>query len=166
MDSNQRALSECVALILIAFLVILIALFIIGALTGVLTDFLQKPALVAATASPYEIAPGDHIIVVFHKQGEPVNLNHTAHAGGVSIVGISLTPPAGGPVLLPFSGTVHSDAWRPGEYLYIYSDGSGGYIYSDIPLAGDALSSGDYTVQIIDTKAQVLLHTLPVTIPS
>jgi hypothetical protein len=166
MTDRERALSECVALILIAFLVILVALFIIAALTGVLTGFLQKTALVAVTASAYPTGPGTQVIQVYHKQGDAVNLNNTAHTGGNSIVAISLVPPGGSPVLLPFTGIPARDAWRPGESLYIFQDGGGRYWYTDSPPAGETLSPlGEYTVIIIDSKAQVLLHTLKVTIP-
>jgi type III secretory pathway component EscS len=45
MVHHERALSDMVAQILIIFLIVLVTLLIIASLTGVLTKFLQKPAL-------------------------------------------------------------------------------------------------------------------------
>ena len=164
MDHNERALSECVALILIAFLVVLVALFIIAAMTGVLTGFLQKSALVAVTADEYETGPGTTIISVYHKQGDLVNINGTSHTAGISEIAFTLTDPSGATTRVHNATPVHAAAWGPGQYIYIYPD-SGSYGYSDLPpAAGTALPSGDYTVIITDTKVKILLHSLPVTI--
>ncbi len=165
MAQHEGALSETIAQILIAFLVVLIALLIIGALTGVLTAMLQKSAFIAVTASSQDTSPTTQIIVLYHKQGDLVNLNGTSQAAGSSEVAIMITPPSGSPVAVHNATPMHTAAWGPGQYLYIYPD-AGSYGYSDLPPApGTFLPSGDYTVNIIDTKVHLLLHKLPVTIP-
>ena len=164
MTHHERGLSECVAQILIAFLVILVTLLIIGALTGIIPGLLQKSAFIAVAASPYETGPGTHIISLYHQQGDMVNLNGTSQTAGVSEVAIVIAPPSGSFVPVRSSTPpVHSAAWGPGQYLYIFWDD--GYYFADQPPAGEDLAEGEYTIQIIDTKVNVLLHTLPVKIP-
>ena len=167
MTHHERGLSECVAQILIAFLVILVALIIIGAMTGVIPGLLQKSAFVVVTATPYQTGDGTHVILLYHKQGDRVNLNGTSQTDGVSEIAIMLTPSSGSPVLVRPGTTIKSTAWGPGQYLVIYeTTPSGTYLYSDLPTVGMEIhDNDDYTVQIIDTKVNVLLHTLPVKIP-
>lgn len=50
MAQYERALSETVGLLLIAFLIILVTLLVIASTTGMLTKFLQKLAFVAVMA--------------------------------------------------------------------------------------------------------------------
>lgn len=165
MKPHESALSETIAQLLIAFLVILVALLIIGALTGVLPRMLQKSAFITVTASSYDTSPTTHVILLYHKQGDLVNLNGTSQAAGVSEIAITLTPPSGSPVLVRNATPLSTTAWGPGQYLVIYETTPGTYGYSDQPPAGADLSDdGEYSVQIIDTKVNVLLHTLPVTI--
>lgn len=152
-------------MILIAFLVVLVALFITAALTGVLTKFLERPAFVAVTASPVETGPGTSVIRLYHSQGDPVNLNGTTQSQGSVSIGFILTDPSGTSVFLPFTGTLHTTAWRSGDSLYIYPGGTGGYWYADAAPSSGGLPPGVYTVRIIDTKANLLLHNLTVTIP-
>lgn len=163
MAHHEHALSETVAQILIAFLVILITLLIIGSLTGVLTTMLQKSAFIAVTASAYDTSPTTQIISLYHKQGDRVNLNGTSMTAGSSDIAITLTTPSGSQFLVRNATLIQAVAWGPGEYLYIYPQGSG-YGYSDSPPGAGTLPSGEYTVRIIDTKVSVLLHSLPVTI--
>ena len=166
MTHHERGLSECVAQILIAFLVILVTLLIIGAMTGVIPGLLQKTAFIVVTATPYQTGDGTHVILLYHKQGDKVNLNGTSQTDGVSEIAIMLTPPSGSPVQVRPGTTIKSTAWGPGQYLVIYETPPGTYLYSDLPTVGMKVHEDDgYTVQIIDTKVNVLLHTLPVKIP-
>jgi len=164
MTYDERGLSECVAQILIAFLVILVTLLIIGAMTGIIPGLLQKSALIAVTASSFDTGPGTHVILLYHQQGDLVNLNGTSQTDGVSEIAIMITPPSGPPVQVRPGTTIKSSAWGPGQYLVIYETAPGTYQYSDLPTAGTDIPGGDYTVQVIDTKVNVLLHTLPVKI--
>ena len=165
MAHNERGLSECVAQLLIAFLVILVALLIIAAMTGVLGNLLQKSALIAATASSQDTSPTTQIIVLYHKQGDMVNLNGTSQTAGSSEIALTLTGSSGSPFFVYNATPLHSAAWGPGQYLYIYETAPETYWYSDLPpVPGTSLTPGDYTVQIIDTKVNVLLHALPVKI--
>jgi hypothetical protein len=134
-------------------------------MTGVIPGLLQKTAFIVVTATPYQTGDGTHVILLYHKQGDRVNLNGTSQTDGVSEIAIMLTPPSGSPALVRPGTTIKSPAWGPGQYLVIYETAPGTYQYSDIPMAGTNILPGDYTVQIIDTKVNVLLHTLPVKIP-
>jgi len=164
MAHHDGALSETIAQLLIIFLVILVALLIIGALTGVLPKMLQKSAFIAVTASSYDTGPATQVILLYHKQGDLVNLNGTSQTAGVSEIAITLTDPSGLPFPVRNATPISSTAWGPGQYLVIYETSPGTYGYSDMPPAGADIPDGDYTVQIIDTKVNVLLHTLPVTV--
>lgn len=165
MDYYEDALSETIAQILIAFLVILVTLLIIGALTGIIPGLLQKSAFIAVTASSFDTGPGTHVILLYHNQGDLVNLNGTSQTNGVSEIAIMLTPPSGSPVQVRNATPIKSAAWGPGQYLAIYETAPGTYQYSDLPTAGTNIPAGDYAVQVIDTKVNILLHTLKVTIP-
>jgi hypothetical protein len=164
MQPHNSAVSETIAQLLIIFLVIVVALLIIGALTGVLPRMLQKSAFIAVTASSYDTNPTNQVILLYHKQGDLVNLNGTSQEAGVSEITITLTGPASSTVRVHNATLMNAAAWGPGQYLYIYPD-AGSYGYSDLPPApGTFLPSGDYTVNIIDTKVNILLHALPVTV--
>lgn len=163
MARKDDALSETVAHILIIFLVVLVTLLIIASLTGVLNTMLQKSAFVAVTASSYDASPTTEIISLYHKQGDKVNLNGTSMTAGSSEVAIILRDPAGSEFLVRNGTLIQADAWGPGQYLYVYPQGSG-YRYSDQPPGAVSLPAGEYTIRIIDTKVNVLLHSLPVTI--
>lgn len=163
MAPNERALSDIIAQLLIVFLVVLVTLLIIASLTGVLTKMLQKPAFIVVTASPHNTSTGQ-VIVLYDKQGDLVNLNGTSQTAGSSEIAISLTKSPGSPVFVHNVTAMHARAWGPGQYLYIYPT-AGSYGYTDTASsAAPDLPAGNYTIQIIDTRAQVLLHTLPVKI--
>lgn len=160
MTQSEHALSEIVSVILIAFLVIVVALFITMALTGVLTKMLNTPALVVVTASPITTSAGTHIIQLNHKEGNPVMVKGTPYAKGDSIIEIVLVDESGSYSL---AGTgMTRESWGPGNYLYIVSSGTGGYELTETPTG--TIGSGDYKIRIIDTKTNVLLHTLNATI--
>jgi hypothetical protein len=163
MPHDERALSELVAHLLIAFLVIVIALLIISAFNGTLTRFLHAPGLAVVTATPYDTGTG-HIIRLHHEQGDAVNLNGTSQTGGKTEIALMLTSSSGPLVPVTNAATMGPEPWGPGQTVYIYKE-SGSYVYRDTPPPGSAIPKGDYTVQIIDTRTMVLLHTLPVTIP-
>ena len=164
MTHNDRSLSEIISLILLAFLVVVIALFITMALTGVLDRMLQKPALITVTAAPYDTSSGT-IIRLHHEQGEKVILKGTSQTTGNSIIEVLLVTPSGAShSLLPAAGGITTDSWSPGDSLYIVPSGST-FEYTDTPPAtGDLTETGTYILRITDTKANVLLHTVDVTV--
>ena len=165
MQRNERALSEIVSLILLAFLVIVVALFITMALTGVIDRMLQKPALVAVTAVPFDTGSGT-IIRLNHEQGDKVILKGTTQTKGSSIIEIMVLDPSGSSyTLLPAAGGITTDSWSPGDSLYIVQSG-GTFEYTDTaPATGDITTPGTYTIRISDTGAKVLLHTLDAKVP-
>lgn len=164
MTRSEHGLSETISLILIAFLVIVVALFITMALTGVIERSLQKPALAVVTATSFDATgSGHYVIKLQHKEGNPVIVKGTTHSVGDSIVDITLVDDTGASHTLTRAGTFSTDSWSPGSSLYITADNT---------LTEDATSgtgftapSRTYTVKIIDTKPNVLLHSLDVTIP-
>jgi hypothetical protein len=161
----ERGLSDLVAQMLIAFLVVLVAILVIASSTGMLTKMMQKPAFITVIASPYETSTGSHIISLYHKQGDEVNLNGTAQTGGVSTISIALVNPAGNVITVSNATLLLDDDWDAGTVLYLYPAG-GRYRYSDRPPGSGVpgFPAGTYQVLITDVKAQVLLHSLPVTI--
>lgn len=92
-----------------------------------------------------------------------MNLNGTRQTAGSSEIALQLIPGPGSPVRLKNLTLLQGNGYKPGDFLYIYRDGSGTYGYTDtMPPAAPSLASGDYTLQIIDTRANVLLHSLSV----
>jgi len=163
MTRPDRALSETFSVVIIALLVLAASILLLASLSGVITNMLQKPALFSVQAIQYNASSSTRFIGLFHQQGDPVNLNGTPHTKGISIVSFTITDTAGTHPISP--GPVTGDAWSPGEIIYIYTSGGGTYRFSDsLPPASVGLSPGTYSVQVIDDKAHILLHTLPVTI--
>lgn len=161
---HEQALSETLAVIFIGILVIIATVLLIGSLTGVITNMLQKPALLSVQANQFDTTEGAHIISLFHEQGDPVILNGTSQKKGVSIISFYLTKPDGTEFAVKNSKTLQESAWRPGDLLYIYQKDSR-YWFSDIaPSGASSLAPGTWTVKILDEKVKVLLHSLSVTI--
>jgi hypothetical protein len=167
MAYRERALSDIVGIMLISFLIVVLALLIAASLTGVLNDMLWKPALFTVTASQYDDS-GNHLIRLYHQQGDLVNLNDSSQTLGDTEIALTITDPSGSTSLVRRSpDPLVAAAWGPGQYLYIFPDGSTGYVYSDELPSGAVplfVSKGEYTVKIIDAGPDILLHTLPVTI--
>lgn|SRR5208337_2380619 len=166
MSTSERALSETLSLVFMAILVAVAALLLIASLTGVISHLLQKPALFSVQAIQYNTSAGNHIIGVFHQQGDAVNLNGTSQSGGTSIVSLFLITAGGIPFTVNPAGPLQTDRWGAGDMLFIYSqDGGSSYVYSDVvPNGVSGLQTGTYTVRIIDSNVNVLLNALPVTI--
>jgi hypothetical protein len=164
MRRSEHALSETLSLVFIAMLVIVAATLLIASLTGVISHLLQKPALLSVQVLPYDTGNGNHIIGVFHQQGDAVDLNGTSQSGGSSIVSLTLTDPGGNsyPVSPDTTMSHNATPWEPGDMLYIYQNG--GYVFSDVVPAGPTLAPGTYTVKVIDDKINVILSALTVTI--
>jgi hypothetical protein len=166
MSTSERGLSETLSLVFMVILVAVAALLLVASLTGVITNLLQKPALISVQVIQYNTSAGAHIIGVFHQQGDSVNMNGTSQSGGTSIVSFSLIDPTGLSFTDIPAGLLQKDRWGPGTMMYIYKSG-GTYVYTDDPTSipgGSGLPTGTYTVKIIDTKVHVLLNALPVTI--
>jgi hypothetical protein len=167
MSTPESALSETMSIIFMAILVVVAALLLIASLTGVITNLLQKPAFLSVQVVPYTTSDSAHIIDVFNKQGDSVNLNGTSQKEGSSIVSLTLINNGYGTEYpVGAAGSILHDDWGPGDHVYIYRN-SGRYVFSDAIPTGAAASipSGSYTVKIIDDKIHVLLSAVPVTIP-
>jgi hypothetical protein len=167
MTRSDCALSETLSVVFMAMLIIIAALFLIASMTGVISNLLQKPALLSAQVLQYDTSDGYHIIGVFHQQGDAVDLNGTTQTGGTSIVSLTLIDTAGlAYTVSPAVTTLQNNQWGPGDMLYIYKSG-GSYVYTDDPTSipsGSDLTLGTYTVKIIDNKVNVIIDALPVTI--
>jgi len=165
MKRSDRALSETLAVVFMAILVIVAALLLVASLTGVITNLLQKPALFSVQVFEYNTSSSTHIIGVFHQEGDAVNLNGTSQTKGISIVSLTITSTSREYPINP-DGTIIHDAWRAGDLLYVYSrDGGGSYVYSDEPPTGAVMvPAGTYTVKIIDNRVKVIINALTVTI--
>jgi hypothetical protein len=167
MSTSERGLSETLSLVFMAILVAVAALLLVASLTGVISNLLQKPALISVQVIQYNTSAPAHIIGVFNQQGDAVNLNGTSQTSGFSIVSFTLIDTAGLSFTVNPAGSLQKDRWGPGDMLYIYSnDGGSSYVFSDVaPGAGvPSLMAGTYTVKIFDNKVHVLLNALPVAI--
>lgn len=163
MKRYDHALSETLAVVFMAMLVVVAALLLIASMTGVIANLLQKPALLSVQAFQYNTSSSTHIIGIFHQQGDAVNLNGSSETQGVSLVSLTIIDTSGEYPVNP-AGTIIHDAWRPGDLLYIYQNG-GSYVYSDVPPASAVVvPAGTYTIKIFDNKVKVLLNALTVTI--
>lgn len=152
-------------IILIVMLIILAVVILVAALSGVMTNMLNSPALITAKADPFETTDGAHIISLDHIQGDPVMLKGTSQTEGITIISISLTAPSGRENELSSLTAITDDAWRSGEMLYIYKNAGGMYGFSGSAPSGVAsLEPGEWTVKMQDDRVTVLLHSLPVTI--
>lgn len=165
MHHPDRALSETVSVAIICILMVAAAALLVASMTGVITNMLQKPALMSLRVDQFNTSSGDHIISIYNQQGDEVNLNGTSQTGGVSIVSLGIIDPAGSQSVIRNATLLTDDDWDPGSWLFIYQSG-GGYVYSDTPPAFSvgSLPAGTYTVKVTDDKAKLLLHALPVTI--
>jgi hypothetical protein len=165
MTRSDRALSETLSVVFMAMLVIIAALLLIASMTGVISNLLQKPALLSAQVLQYDTSDGHHIIGVFHQQGDAVDLNGTTQTGGTSIVSLTLIDPGGNShTVSPDGSPLHTNQWEPGDMLYIYKSGSS-YVYTDVaPPSEPDLAQGTYMIKIIDNKVNVIINALPVTI--
>lgn len=115
-------------------------------------------------AKQFNTTTGEHLIRLYHLQGDPVILNGTSQSDGVSIISLSLTTPSGGVIKLRNLTPIKNTPWRTGEMLYVYQE-SGMYGYSDfVPTGATTLAPGTWNITIQDDKVQVLLHSLTVTI--
>ena len=167
MSRPENALSETMSIIFMAILIVVAALLLVASLTGVITNLLQKPAFLSVQVVSYTTSDNAHIIDVFNKQGDSVNLNGTSQKEGSSIVSLILINNGDGTEYpVGAAGPILHDDWGPGDHVYIYRNG-GMYVFSDAIPVGTAgsIPTGSYTVKIIDNKVQVLLGALPVTIP-
>jgi hypothetical protein len=167
-EQREQALSETLAVVLIAMLVIIATVLLIASLTGVMNKMLQTPAFIVVKADNVSIG-GNQAIRLYHQQGEIVILNGTSQSDGMSIISFSLINPSN--VVFPVAGDalykIKKTPWRSGNTIYIYTDGTSYWVtdtISPIPSGIDKLDSGTWTVKIIDNKINVLLHTLNVTI--
>ncbi|MDP3565119.1 MAG: hypothetical protein Q8R70_11590 [Methanoregula sp.] len=167
-EQRERALSETLAVIFIAILVIIATLLLIASLTGVMTKMLQTPAFIVVKVDNVSIG-GGQVIRLYHQQGDAVILNGTSQSDGVSIISFSLINPSN--VVFPVAGDpsykMKKTPWRSGDTIYIYTDGTSYWVsdtISPIPPGIDKLDSGTWTVKIIDNKINGLLHALKVTI--
>ena len=164
-EQREQALSETLAVVLIAMLVIIATVLLIASLTGVMTKMLQTPAFIVVKADNVSTV-GGKVIRLYHLQGDAVILNGTSQSDGVSIISFSLINPSH--VVFPVAGNtsykIKKTPWRAGDTIYIYYDGSSYLVSDTVPPGVTDLVSGTWTVKVIDTKVNVLLHTLTVTI--
>lgn len=167
---NEQGLSELLAEIFIVILIIALAVIIIGTVTGIIPKMLERPALLSAKTGVATTSSGAQVISLLNQQGNPVNLNGSAQAAGVSPVSFTLTTPTDILVNVRNSPGIINDAWRPGSRVYIYQVGGYYYVTDDPDFlealgAGIGIPSGSWSVNLIDTRVHLLLQKLPVTIP-
>ena len=169
---TERALSDSVSIALILLLVVAAAVIVFIVVFGY-GNIVPKSAYIAMRGVAANTSVGAATLTVFHFEGDPVNLNASLKGGGVAPVRFSLNLPAGSTVPVSASPFISENTWSSGNTITIYEDAAGYWVTNDIesriarnttlgPLI--SLPGGNYTIDVIDKKADLLIGKVPVTI--
>jgi PKD repeat protein len=169
---TERALSEAVSITLILLLIVIIAVVVYLVVIGH-ANLAPKSAYIVCRGSAVNTSAGANTLALFHLEGDAVDLNRSVKGNGVAPVSFNLRVPSGAmePVL-PYP-QITDNTWSSGDTVTIYEDGSGYWVTNDInariakagtvgPLVD--LPGGNYTVNIVDRKADVLIAAVPINV--
>ncbi len=173
---TEHALSDAVSITLIIILVVATAV-IIAALVFGYANLAPKSAYITARATGMNLSTGTgssaNTIAVFHFQGDAVNLNRSRSGSGMAPVGFNLRIPSGEMETVRPYPLITDNTWNSGDTITIYEDGAGYWVTDNITrrIAGSgtygslvSLPGGNYTVNVVDLQAGVLVAALPVLI--
>jgi PKD repeat protein len=173
---TEHALSEAVSITLILLLVVVIALVIYIVVIGH-ANLAPKSAYIAMRGVGVNLSIGAgsfaNTISLFHFEGDAVNLNRSRGGNGVAPVSFNLRMPSGDTENVLASSLITDNTWNSGDTITIYEDASGYWVTDNItpriaktgtlgPLVD--MPGGNYTVNVIDKKADVLIAAVPVNI--
>lgn len=171
LPENEDALSESISVILIILLVLVAALAVFIILFGSASPT-EKSAFVALRGEAYTTSTGNSTLSLLNMQGDPVSLNAT-RTQGISPVRFTLDTPFNTTEPVGIYPLIADTTWQPGDTVFIYQD-DGGYWATDninTRIARNLTSgqirdmqSGTWKVKVIDTKANLLIATIPITI--
>ena len=169
---SERALSDSVSIALILLLVALAAAIVFVVVFGYVS-LTPKSAYIAMRGVAANTSVGAATLTIFHFEGDPVNLNSSLKGDGIVPVSFNLILPGGAGATVAASPTITDNTWRSGNTLSIYQDAAGYWVTNDInqriaqaatlgPLVN--MQGGNYTINVVDEKAKVLIGAVPVTI--
>jgi PKD repeat protein len=168
----ERALSDSVSITLILLLVVVAAVIVFIVVFGSV-NLAPKSAYIAMRGVAANTSVGAATLTVFHFEGDPVNLNASLKGGGMAPVRFSLNTPQGSTEPVGISPFITENTWSSGNTISIYEDAVGYWVTNDIngriakistlgPLV--SMPGGNYTIDVIDNKANVLIGKVPVII--
>ena len=169
---TESALSEAVSITLILLLMVVIALVVYIVLIGH-AGLAPKSAYIALRGTGVNTSVGANTIALFHLEGDAVNLNRSVGGEGIAPVSFNLRMPSGSFQDVRISPLVTDNTWNSGDTITIYEDAYGYWVTDDInariaasgtigPLVG--MPGGNYTVNVVDLKADLLIAAVPVVI--
>ena len=173
---TESALSEAVSITLIIILVVAMAVIVAVVIFGY-ANLAPKSAYITMRGTDVNLSIGTgsfaNTIALFHFEGDAVNLNRSRSGNGMAPVGFSLLTPSGETETVSASSLITDNTWNSGDTVTIYEDASGYWVTDNITtrIAGISkfgplvdMPGGNYTVNVIDQKAEVLVAAVPVTI--
>ena len=173
---TESALSEAVSITLIIILVVAVAVIVAIVVFGY-ANLVPKSAYITMRGTDVNMSIGTgswaNTIALFHFEGDAVNLNRSRSGNGMAPVGFSLRTPSGETETVSASALITDNTWNSGDTITIYEDASGYWVTDNITprIAGIStlgplvdMPSGNYTVNVVDKKADVLVAAVPVTI--
>jgi PKD repeat protein len=169
---SERALSDSVSIALILLLVVAAAAIVFVVVFGY-ASLTPKSAYIAMRGVAANTSVGAATLTIFHFEGDPVNINSSLKGDGVAPVSFNLILPGGAGGSVTVSPAITDNTWRSGNTLSIYQDAAGYWVTNDInlritqattlgPLVN--MQGGNYTINVVDEKAKVLIGAVPVTI--
>jgi PKD repeat protein len=172
MPENEDAMSELISILLIILLMLVAAMVIYIIIFGYAT-LAPKSAYIAMRGAAANTSVGAETLTIFHFQGDAVNLNSSVKGNGVAPVKFNLRTPLNTMVSVRISPLVTDNTWSSGDTISLYEDASGYWVIDNItariakvstlgPLVD--MQAGNYTVNVVDTKANVLIAQVPVII--
>ena len=171
MPKNEDALSESISIILIILLMLIASMIVFAVLFGY-AGLTEKSAFIAMQGAAYNTSSGATVLGILHMQGDRVSLN-TSQGSGIASVQFTLQTPFNTSEIVSLSPMITDNIWQSGDTAFIYQDGGGFWVTKNItgrisksgtsgPLVD--LQRGVWTVRVIDTRAKVLIATIPITV--
>jgi PKD repeat protein len=169
---TERALSDAVTIALILILVVAAAAIVFIVVFGY-ANLAPKSAYVTMRGVAANTSVGAATITLFHFEGDAVNLNGSVKGTGVAPVRFSLRTPQSMTEPVGISPLITDNTWGSGDTISIYEDGSGYWMIDNVsariaksstlgPLI--SMPAGNYTISVVDAKANVLIAQVPVQI--
>jgi|WetSurMetagenome_2_1015567.scaffolds.fasta_scaffold19671_2 PKD repeat protein len=169
---SERALSDSVSIALILLLVVAAAAIVFIVVFGYV-NLTPKSAYIAMRGVAANTSVGAATLTIFHFEGDAVTLNSSLKGDGVAPVSFNLIIPGGASEPVAVSPFITDNTWRSGNTLSIYEDAAGYWVTNDIngrisqtgqlgPLV--SMPGGNYTINVVDQNAKVLIGAVPVTI--
>ena len=169
---TDRALSDTVSIALIIILIVIAAMIVFIVVFGY-AHLMPKSAYIAMRGVATNTSVGAATLTLFHFEGDTVNLNGSVNGSGIAPVRFNLRTPHDTTVPVGISPLITDNTWNSGDTVTIYEDGAGYWVIDNVtsrigkagtlgPLVN--MEGGNYTVSVVDTRANVLIGQIPVTI--